>query len=240
MTHRACGCHSEAKRGIRRLAACFVEPRLPNLDSAPHAGTTLVASGSIRDRRNPENACDLPQPTSGTESNAWQSFSDGAQNRFQDFPYVGGHDLMPFGGRMNTVRQVELAHAADAFQNKGNERSFVFLGEIDENRLEFLCVVLAHVGRDFHSCDDDFRLGIFCPCPIDDRLEVFLRTFNRQPAQAVIAAELQYQNIDAIFKEPIEPVQCSRTGIAALPRVNRFKAPSLGVDLLLNQRRECL
>ena len=111
----------------------------------------------------------------------------------------------------------------------------VFLGEGRKDRVELFGVVGSHVRRHLHAGENDFYRRVFCFGAIDDRLKIVVRGFRGEAAQTVIAAELQYQDIDAIFQKPIEPVQTAGAGVAALAGVDRIEWPPFGLDLGLDQ-----
>ena len=43
------------------------------------------------------------------------------QHRLQHFPDIGGDDFVAFGGGVDTVGEVEFAHATDIFQDEGDQ-----------------------------------------------------------------------------------------------------------------------
>ena len=46
----------------------------------------------------------------------------GSEQRLKDFPDVFNYNIVPFGGRVDTVRLVEFGMPSYTFQEKGNER----------------------------------------------------------------------------------------------------------------------
>src|SRR5262249_9253791 len=71
-------------------------------------------------------------------------------------------------------------------------------------------------------------------------LEIFPRDFDRQTAQPIVGTQLEDQNINFISKQPIYPTESAGAGVAALPGIDDFEIPTLGVDLFLNQAGESL
>ena len=80
---------------------------------------------------------------------------------------------------MNTVWKIQLAHAADAFKDKGDEHCLIFLGQITKDRCKFFGIVLSHVRWHSHAGENHFRLWVFLFRPIDDRLKIFACGFHR-------------------------------------------------------------
>ena len=86
---------------------------------------------------------------------------------------------MAFGGRVHAIRQVELAHAADPFENKWDQRRLVFFCQRGINRDELCALLAAQVRWHLHARDDNLCARIFCFCSIHDGLKVFPRGFDR-------------------------------------------------------------
>src|SRR5688572_13638331 len=135
---------------------------------------------------------------------------------------------------MDTVREIELAHAADALEDEGNERGVVFLGNIAEDRFEFLAIVAAHIGRHHHAGQYYLYSRILCAGAIDNCLQILAGRVYRKSSQPILAPQLQNQDIDPVSEEPLHAVQATGTGITALAGIDDFELPALGIDLLLN------
>ena len=67
---------------------------------------------------------------------------------------------------------VQAGNSSYALEEKGNEGSLIFCGQLQKRVAEGCGVRGAHIGWDLHACEDDFCGGVFCFYGIDDGLEV--------------------------------------------------------------------
>lgn len=139
---------------------------------------------------------------------------------------------------MNAVGQIQLRHAAHAFQQKRHEGSLVSFGQIRENRAKRPRVFHAQIGRHHHAGDHDLHRRIFCPHAIDNRLQILFGELERNAAQSVVGAQFEKQNVDIALQQPVDAPQSARGRFAAQAGVDDVEIPAQRIDLLLNQRRE--
>src|SRR6476660_7576151 len=124
---------------------------------------------------------------------------------------------------MNLVRLIQIAMAADAFEQERNERRVVLSRELGEDALESGSVISAEIWGYLHSGEHDLYLRILCLRLVDDLLEICFHRFQFEPAQAIVRAQLDHENVDGPLEQPINPPQAARTGVAAQARVLNFE-----------------
>ena len=75
---------------------------------------------------------------------------------------------------------------------------------------------------------------------VDDRLEVALRFGWRQPAQTIVAAEFEHQDVHGPLEQPVDAAQSARRGVAAQARIDGLVWQARVLEPLVDQRGECL
>src|SRR2546425_4355727 len=120
---------------------------------------------------------------------------------------------------MYAVSLVEVSLRGDSFEKKWNERNAIVLGQVCIHRLKRVRVLGTVIGRQFHAGED--HCGPASHEALNDLLEVGARLGEVQPAQAVIAAELQNHDVGFAFQDPVHPAQSTGRRLAADASVDR-------------------
>ena len=118
------------------------------------------------------------------------------QYRLKRFPYIFCNDLLAFRRRMDPVSLIKFGDAGDALEQKRDERRVVSLGKVDKNLPKLPGIRLPHIGRGLHAGNNEPRARKFCSGPIDDRLQVSLGYGGGDAPQAIVAPQLENENID--------------------------------------------
>src|SRR4029077_17103866 len=91
--------------------------------------------------------------------NDWKRASPNSSFRLQQWlqplPHRLGDDLLPRGSRMDLIRVVQTAIAANTLEHKRDEHSAILRRENGEDLLDLASVIRAEIRRDPHSCDHD-------------------------------------------------------------------------------------
>jgi hypothetical protein len=97
---------------------------------------------------------------------------------------------------MDAVGQIEARITRDMLEQERYEHGVVAFGEIREGLAERARVDVAEIGRRLHAGDDERRIRIRATSADQDRVEVRAHLPDRQPAQAVVRAQLDHQHLD--------------------------------------------
>ena len=90
---------------------------------------------------------------------------------------------------MDAIGLEILRLLGEAFQDERRERHAIALRHVGERIFERFCVVRSVIRRQSHADHQHVRAGFLCA--LDDHAKVGLHLCDRQPAQAVVAAELE-------------------------------------------------
>src|SRR5438128_7192654 len=104
---------------------------------------------------------------------------------------------------MDAISLIEVSLRGDAFEKKWNERNAIVLDHVCIHRLERACVLGPVIGRQFHAGED--HCGPASYEALNDLLDVGPRWGEVQPAQAVIAAEIQDHDVRLNFQDQLNP-----------------------------------
>lgn len=70
------------------------------------------------------------------------------------------NDGNTFFGWMHAIWQIEVPFSGDPIQKEGIEGGVIFFREVRENTVEVSCIIIAHIGRCQHACDQDFDAAL--------------------------------------------------------------------------------
>lgn len=133
----------------------------------------------------------------------------------EKFPDVVGDFYLPFCRGVDAIFLVKFFHAADAFDEEGDESGFGFTGDIGEEGLEGCREPRAHVVGHLHAGDEDFNFWIFSAGLGDDSEEVLFGFAGRDSAKAVVAAKGDDEDIGSFGHGPMNAPQATGGGVAA-------------------------
>ena len=143
---------------------------------------------------------------------------------------------MAGGIRVDAVGLVQTVDAADAFEEKGDERRVVLLRDFGEHGGEIAGVVLAHAGGHHHAGDDEFCIRILGTDAVEDGLEILAGDGGFDAAQAVVGAEREDEDVDVLAQNPIDAAGAAGAGFAAEAGVDDAVGKARGGDLFLDER----
>ena len=134
---------------------------------------------------------------------------------------------------------VEVRVGGHAFEEKRDERGVVGLGQLGKGACEGGGVI-SQVHGHSHAGDDDFHGRILGADAVDDRLEIGAHGGDRQPAQAVVAAEFEDKDVHGRTENPVDAAESARRGLATQAGVDHAPRQAGGGDFLLHDGGECL
>ena len=143
-------------------------------------------------------------------------------------------------GRVNQVLLIEIALAADAFEQERNQRGVILSRQLGIDALKAGRVIRAQVGRNLHAGDDNFDRRIFRLRFVDDRLEVGFQRFDRLPAQTVVSSQGDHEHVDGALKQPVGPPERAGARVPTQAGVLDFEGQTGRANLLGDQRRKSL
>jgi hypothetical protein len=138
---------------------------------------------------------------------------------------------------MDAIAQVQVRHAAHAFEQKGQEDGPRGLGDGGKHLAKLPRVVRAELGRHLHAGDDDFRLRVARTDALDDALEVATGDGGAEAAQAVVGPEREHEDVGRRAQRPVDAAQPARGGLTAEAGIDDAPGQPGGGNLLLHPRR---
>jgi len=138
----------------------------------------------------------------------------------EDFPDVFGDDLLAFGGGVDAVGLVEAFDAADIFEKERNERGVVLFRNGRKDLGVFAGVGRAERCGHHHAGDDETGGGVFGADAGEDGVEIGAGDGRLDAAQAVIGAEGEDEDVDALTENPVDAAEAAGGGFAAEPGVD--------------------
>lgn len=133
----------------------------------------------------------------------------------ENFPDVLGEDLLTFGGGVDAVGLVEAFDAADVFEEERNEGGVVLLSDGGKNFGVFAGVGRAQGCGHHHAGDDELSAGVFGANAFEDGVEVGAGDGRFDAAKAVVGAEGEDEDIDALTENPVDAAKPAGGGFAA-------------------------
>jgi hypothetical protein len=120
---------------------------------------------------------------------------------------------------MNAIGLVEFSDAADALEEEGDEGRFGFLGNFGEEGFEAGGENGSHVVGHLHAGDEDLDFGVFGAGFGDDAEEVLFCFLGGDPAQPVVSAEGDDEDVGAFCHSPGDSAEAAGGGVAADPGI---------------------
>ena len=133
----------------------------------------------------------------------------------EKFPDVVGDFYLSLCRGVDAIFLVKFFHAADAFDEEGDQSGFGFIGNIGEEGLEGCREPGAHVVGHLHTSDEDFNFWIFGAGLGDYPKEVPFGFSRRDPAKAVVAAQGDDEDVGSFGHGPMNAPQATGGGVAA-------------------------
>jgi len=155
----------------------------------------------------------------------------------EKFPDVVGDFYLSFCRGVDAIFLVEFFHAADAFDEEGDESGFGFIGDIGEEGLEGCRELGAHVVGHLHAGDEDFNFWIFGAGLGDDSEKVLFGFSWRDSAKAVVAAQGDDEDVGSFGHGPMNAPQATGGGVAANPGIGDGVGECGFGDLFLKEGR---
>ena len=115
--------------------------------------------------------------------------------------------------RVNAVSLVQGGRGGHPFKKKRDQREIVLLGQGRIDRLEAHGVFLPIVRGQFHSSQDDGHTGL--PQPLDDLAKIAFRLIEAEPAEPVISAQLEDDQLRLAVENPGDTTKTAGRGVAA-------------------------
>ena len=136
--------------------------------------------------------------------------------------------LVALGGGVGVVGLHVAGDAVDVFEDEGQEADAVLLGKGGVHGVEFCDVVGAVVGGEGDAGEDYFGAGLLEL--VDDAREVGLGLFEGQAAEAVVAAELDDDDLGMAGEDEVDAVEAVLGGVAADAGVDDVVVIAVGVE----------
>jgi len=139
---------------------------------------------------------------------------------------------------MNAIGLNRAGNADQVLVNHGNQGYVVLLGEVAEDLLELLDVVMAVVGRKGNASQQNFDMGVFQSR--QHRIEVAASLAERLTAEAVVAAEFNDDDLRMQEQNGAQAGDGILGGGAAHALVADFVVVAAGVQVSLESIGEGL
>ena len=143
-------------------------------------------------------------------------------------------DLRAGRVRMDAVAVVQMWNSSDAVEKEWHEDDVMRIGQGAECLTEFRRIHRAVVRWCLHPRQNHRDAALLRTT--DDPIEVLPHLRHRQPAQAIVGAQLDDEHIDVTVERPVQPAQPARRRVARDAGVHHFVGIPFGVEPHLNQR----
>lgn len=145
----------------------------------------------------------------------FEGFALRTDHWLKNLPDIIGDNFLSFHVWVDAVWLVEFFDSADAFEEEGDKGGFGFFGDFGEEGFELGGKFLAHVVGHLHAGDEDFNIGIFGAGFLDDAEEVLSGFPGRNPAESVVSAEGDDEDVGSFGHGPGDAAEAAGGGVAA-------------------------
>jgi hypothetical protein len=153
------------------------------------------------------------------------------QQRQEQRAYVGRNQLGAFCGGVNSILLDRIRNRVHVGVQHGQQRSMIFGRDLRENGVELADVVRTVIGR-----QRDAEQQNLASCPAqgsNNRVQVVARRCERQPAQSVIASQLDDDDCRMQFNDVVQPIDRIFCSIPADALIDHAVAVSASVQISL-------